>query len=86
MSFTVNVLMATDIAARGLDIPQLPLVVNYDLPAVADDYVHRVGRTGRAGHPGRAVSFVSFSERGLLPPIQRLMGGLEHGEHPAKVR
>jgi ATP-dependent RNA helicase RhlE len=83
----VNVLVATDIAARGLDIPQLPLVVNYDLPAVAEDYVHRVGRTGRAGHPGRAVSFVSFSERALLPPIQRLVGGsLEHGEHTAKVR
>jgi len=77
----VNVLVATDIAARGLDIPQLPLVVNYDLPAVPEDYVHRVGRTGRAGHPGRAVSFVSAAERGLLPPIQRLVGRtLEHAD------
>ena len=77
----VHVLVATDIAARGLDIPQLPLVVNYDLPAVPEDYVHRVGRTGRAGHPGRAVSFVSGPERALLPPIQRLVGrSLEHSK------
>ena len=55
----VMVLVATDIAARGLDIAQLPLVVNYDLPLVADDYIHRVGRTGRAGLAGRAVSLVS---------------------------
>ena len=69
----VAVLVATDIAARGLDIPQLPLVVNYDLPLVAEDYVHRVGRTGRAGRSGRAVSFVSSAERALLPSIQRLL-------------
>ena len=55
----VRVLVATDIAARGLDIARLPLVVNFDLPLVAEDYVHRVGRTGRAGHDGRAVSLVS---------------------------
>jgi ATP-dependent RNA helicase RhlE len=69
----VTVLVATDIAARGLDIAQLPLVVNYDLPLVAEDYVHRVGRTGRAGVAGRAVSFVSTAERGLLADIQRLL-------------
>jgi ATP-dependent RNA helicase RhlE len=69
----VNVLVATDIAARGLDIEQLPLVVNYDLPLVAEDYVHRVGRTGRAGRAGRAVSLVSAADRGLLPAIQRLL-------------
>jgi ATP-dependent RNA helicase RhlE len=69
----VNVLVATDIAARGLDIAQLPLVVNYDLPLVAEDYVHRVGRTGRAGHAGRAVSLVSAADRGLLHAIQRLL-------------
>ena len=51
----VRVLVATDIAARGLDIAQLPLVVNYDLPMVPEDYVHRVGRTGRAGQPGREI-------------------------------
>ena len=69
----VAVLVATDIAARGLDIAQLPLVVNYDLPLVADDYVHRVGRTGRAGLAGRAVSLVTAAEAPLLRDIQRLL-------------
>jgi ATP-dependent RNA helicase RhlE len=75
----VSVLVATDVAARGLDIAQLPLVVNYDLPLVAEDYVHRVGRTGRAGKPGRALSLVSAPERRLLREIQRLLPSpLEH--------
>jgi ATP-dependent RNA helicase RhlE len=69
----VDVLVATDIAARGLDIAQLPLVVNYDLPLVAEDYIHRVGRTGRAGRSGRAVSLVSPSDSLLLRDIQRLL-------------
>ena len=69
----VNVLVATDIAARGLDIAQLPLVINYDLPLVAEDYIHRVGRTGRAGRSGRAVSLVSASDSRLLRDIQRLL-------------
>jgi ATP-dependent RNA helicase RhlE len=69
----VNVLVATDIAARGLDIVQLPLVINYDLPLVAEDYIHRVGRTGRAGHSGRAVSLVSSEDSRLLRDIQRLL-------------
>jgi ATP-dependent RNA helicase RhlE len=69
----VTVLVATDIAARGLDIAQLPLVVNYDLPLVAEDYVHRVGRTGRAGLAGHAISFVTIAERQLLRDIQRLL-------------
>jgi ATP-dependent RNA helicase RhlE len=69
----VQVLVATDIAARGLDIVQLPLVVNYDLPLVPEDYVHRVGRTGRAGLTGRAISLVSSEDHGLLRDIQRLL-------------
>jgi ATP-dependent RNA helicase RhlE len=69
----VRVLVATDIAARGLDIKELPLVVNYDLPVVAEDYVHRIGRTGRAGVAGRAVSLVSPADRGVLRDIQRLL-------------
>jgi ATP-dependent RNA helicase RhlE len=69
----VRVLVATDIASRGLDIAELPLVVNYDLPLVAEDYIHRIGRTGRAGQPGRAVSLVSAGDLGLLKDIQRLL-------------
>jgi ATP-dependent RNA helicase RhlE len=69
----VRVLVATDIAARGLDIAHLPLVVNFDLPLVAEDYVHRVGRTGRAGQRGQAVSLVSASEAGLLRQIQQVV-------------
>jgi ATP-dependent RNA helicase RhlE len=69
----VSVLVATDIAARGLDVAQLPLVVNYDLPMVAEDYVHRVGRTGRAGLAGRAISLVTASDKQMLRNIQRLL-------------
>jgi ATP-dependent RNA helicase RhlE len=69
----VSVLVATDIAARGLDVVELPLVVNYDLPLVAEDYIHRVGRTGRAGVAGRAISLVTASDRPLLRDIQRLL-------------
>ena len=69
----VRVLVATDIAARGLDIAHLPLVVNFDLPLVAEDYVHRIGRTGRAGQHGRAVTLMSASETGLLRQIQRVV-------------
>jgi ATP-dependent RNA helicase RhlE len=75
----VAVLVATDIAARGLDIAHLPLVVNYDLPLVAEDYIHRVGRTGRAGLAGHAVSLVAPPEQRLLRDIQRLLPTpLEH--------
>jgi len=69
----VRVLVATDIAARGLDIDQLPHVVNYELPNVPEDYVHRIGRTGRAGNEGTAVSLVSAEESGLLRDIERLI-------------
>lgn len=69
----VRVLVATDIAARGLDIDQLPQVVNFDLPNVPEDYVHRIGRTGRAGASGQAVSLVSSEEIKLLNDIERLI-------------
>jgi ATP-dependent RNA helicase RhlE len=69
-----RILVATDIAARGLDIEQLPRVVNYELPQVAEDYVHRIGRTGRAGHSGEAVSLVSGEESKLLAGIEKLLG------------
>ena len=69
-----RVLIATDIAARGIDISELPLVINYDLPEVAETYVHRIGRTGRAGRDGEAVSFCSEDERPLLKEIQKLTG------------
>jgi ATP-dependent RNA helicase RhlE len=69
----LQVLVATDIAARGIDIDALPHVVNYDLPHVAEDYVHRIGRTGRAGASGEAVSLVSGEDRPLLTAIERLI-------------
>ncbi|KFL36845.1 DEAD/DEAH box helicase [Arenimonas donghaensis] len=68
-----RVMVATDVAARGLDIPLLPLVINFDLPMVAEDYVHRIGRTGRAGASGEAISLVSQDEGGLLRAIQRVL-------------
>ncbi|MGE0948351.1 DEAD/DEAH box helicase, partial [Bordetella pertussis] len=70
---SVAVLVATDIAARGLDIDQLPQVVNFELPNVPEDYVHRIGRTGRAGATGAAVSLVDDSEIKLLKAIERLI-------------
>ena len=69
----IRVLVATDIAARGLDIDQLPHVVNFDLPNVAEDYVHRIGRTGRAGNEGVAVSLVCVDEHKLLRDIERVI-------------
>ena len=68
----VRVLVATDIAARGIDIDQLPHVVNFELPNVAEDYVHRIGRTGRAGNEGEAMSLVCVDELKLLKDIERL--------------
>ena len=69
----VRVLVATDIAARGIDIDQLPHVVNYELPNVAEDYIHRIGRTGRAGNEGEAMSLVCVDELKLLKDIERLI-------------
>lgn len=70
----VKALVATDIAARGLDIEELSHVVNYNLPEVPETYIHRIGRTGRAGHGGTAISFCDFGEKGYLKDIQKLLG------------
>jgi ATP-dependent RNA helicase RhlE len=70
----VRVLVATDIAARGIDIDALPHVVNFDLPHVAEDYIHRIGRTGRAGKLGEAISLVSPEERPLMTAIEKMLG------------
>jgi ATP-dependent RNA helicase RhlE len=70
---SVRVLVATDIAARGLDIDQLPHVVNYELPQVPEDYIHRIGRTGRAGAEGEATSLVCVDEHKLLRDIEKLL-------------
>jgi ATP-dependent RNA helicase RhlE len=70
---TTQVLVATDVAARGIDVEGVGLVVNFDLPTVAESYVHRIGRTGRAGASGRAVSFCDHEERALLGDIERLI-------------
>jgi superfamily II DNA/RNA helicase len=69
----MKVLVATDIAARGLDIDELPCVVNFDLPYNAEDYVHRIGRTGRAGASGQAISLVSPEEKRLLTDIEKFI-------------
>ena len=69
----LQVLCATDIAARGIDIEELPHVVNYDLPNVPEDYVHRIGRTGRAGASGEAISLVCVDEHAFLRDIERLI-------------
>ena len=70
---SLRVLVATDIASRGIDIDTLPHVVNYDMPHVAEDYVHRIGRTGRAGASGAAVSLIGADDRSLLSAVERLI-------------
>ena len=65
--------MATDVAARGLDIPNVNLVINYDLPKSIDDYVHRIGRTGRAGNIGTAIAFVNYASRPVLKDLLQLL-------------
>lgn len=72
-NFRIRALVATEVASRGLDIKELPYVVNYELPNVSEDYVHRIGRTGRAGATGLAVSLVSADEQGLLRDIEKLL-------------
>lgn len=73
-SHDIQALVATDIAARGIDIDDLGLVINYDLPDVPETYVHRIGRTGRAGHSGTALTFCAQEEKSMLRDIQRLTG------------
>ncbi|MGZ5001266.1 MAG: helicase-related protein, partial [Methylomonas sp.] len=70
----IRVLVATDVAARGIDIAQLPHVVNFELPRSSADYVHRIGRTGRAGQSGQAVSLVSQDEYQALRLVEKLIG------------
>ena len=91
-----TVLVATDIAARGLDIEQLPYVVNYELPYTPEDYVHRIGRTGRAGLPGEAISFMDPEESRLLADVEKLLkraiprvdlpAGFSGEERPSRAR
>ena len=68
-----RVLVATDIAARGIDVIGIELVANYDLPSTSEDYVHRIGRTARAGRAGRAISFATFNQAGEVRAIEELM-------------
>lgn len=70
----IRVLVATDIAARGIDISELPMVINYDLPNMPETYVHRIGRTGRAGFSGKSISFANFDELSYVKEIQKLIG------------
>jgi ATP-dependent RNA helicase RhlE len=70
----IKVLVATDIASRGLDIEELPYVINYELPSVPEDYVHRVGRTGRAGRDGEAISLLDIYEKFDIKDIERVIG------------
>ncbi len=83
----VRILVATDIAARGLDIEQLPFVVNFDMPYNAEDYVHRIGRTGRAGLSGEAISLVASEDRDYLAAVEKLINKkLQVSEMPAMER
>lgn len=70
---TLDIVVATEVAARGLDVERLDLVINYDIPTDAETYVHRVGRTGRAGRSGKAITFIAPRERGLLSSIERII-------------
>jgi superfamily II DNA/RNA helicase len=82
----LRVLVATEVAARGLDIPSLEYVVNYDLPFLAEDYVHRIGRTGRAGKSGMAISFVSREEERTLLEIEAADRPEDPPHHGAGLR
>ncbi|MFH1238937.1 MAG: C-terminal helicase domain-containing protein, partial [bacterium] len=78
-----RVLIATDIAARGIDVVGIELVINYDLPDEAESYVHRIGRTGRAGHPGHAIAFATPEQRKDVRDIEKLISvALPVSRHP----
>ena len=68
-----NIMIATDVASRGLDVRDITIVVNYDLPTNIEDYVHRIGRTGRAGDKGRSVSFLNTTEHGIVGDLVKVM-------------
>jgi ATP-dependent RNA helicase RhlE len=70
----INVLVATDLASRGIDIPALPVVINYELPRSPKDFIHRIGRTGRAGVEGAALSFIALEDEQHFKVIQKKMG------------
>ena len=72
-AYKIRALVATDIASRGLDIVDLPHVINYELPDFSDDYIHRIGRTGRAGAEGEAIALVSAGEVGLLSGVETVI-------------
>jgi superfamily II DNA/RNA helicase len=79
-------LVATDIAARGIDIDALPYVINYELPNVPEDYVHRIGRTGRAGMEGEAISLVCHDERPNLRDIEKLIKRISNASSSPRLR
>jgi len=88
-SSRIQILVATDIAARGIDIDELPFVVNYELPNVPESYVHRIGRTGRAGFSGKAIAFCDAEEKAYLKTIQKLIGQeipvIDNHEYPLMI-
>jgi ATP-dependent RNA helicase RhlE len=82
----LDVLVATDVAARGIDVPHITHVINYDVPMTAEDYVHRIGRTGRAGRSGKAFTFVTHGDTPQLRAIEKLVGKRLDPNPPAEER